>query len=253
MHVLDFHRCFCLETAAVGGVECNTCRSHLRASCALTDNESGEGDTFYLCHGCIGEDMYKPGGIAQIPTYEVYSIVSETVVKQSKVHANHASDIVQVVSVGNRIETRDGRGATWTAFRLELNRAEGRPLQTAREIFDATVSGEHLLGRSTLHTGGPRWQVVLEYPIRYMNVHPTRTQFQVDVGPVLLPDLARAADSLIGRLDTAYIMYSAFDHAEFAIRRPMAVAGAEADAPETMHYGEVIHADVTNELYSLGL
>ena len=251
MRALDFYRCFCLETAAVGGVECNTCRSHLRASCELADTETGEADTFYLCQGCIGEDMYKLGGIAQMPTYEVFSIASETVVKQSKVHANHADDIVQVVSVGSRIETRDGRGATWTAFRLQLNHVEARPLQTAEEIHEATVNGEHLLGRTTLHTGEPRCQAVLEYPIRYMNVHPTRTQFQVDVGPVLLPDLARDAASLMHRLDTAYIMYSTFDRAEFAIRRPTPVAGNAS--PETMHYSEVIHADVMNELYSLGL
>ena len=105
------------------------------------------------------------------------------------------------------------------------------------------------MGRTTLDDAEGGWQAVLEYPIPYMNVHPPEARFQVDVGPILYPDFAATAPSLVERLQLAYVMYNQLDVAEFALRVPTQVA--EGQSTTTLHYAEVVKTAAPSILYSL--
>ena len=106
-----------------------------------------------------------------------------------------------------------------------------------------------MVGRTELidHARGRR--AVLEYPIVYMNVHPPQNRFQVDVGPILFPDLESKEESSIQRLQLAYVMYNQLDKAEFAIRVPTRVT--EGQTAVTLHYSKVVKMAAESELFSL--
>jgi len=52
-------------------------------------------------------------------------------------------------------------------------------------------------------------------------------RFQVDTGPLLWPDLASSAPHPIERFEVAYVAYCTFDRAEFILRRPTPIPGAD--------------------------
>ena len=249
MQVLDYRNSFVLNTAAVDGEELNTCRTQILARCTVRNESTKQAGDFFLGKECIGEAMYRDGGIAQLPTSEVCIVFSEGISALHKKFADHGNDVVQVGDATAKRRGHDGRLAYWTDLSFKLNAVESRRLKTSPEIIRATLDAEPMVGRTTVQTDGSGWKAVLEYPIAYMNVHPPADRFQVDVGPVLLPDFDRDADSVVSRLDFAYVMYNELDRAEFAVRTPTDVG--ENAAATTLHYSKVTQVEAKNEVFSL--
>ena len=106
-----------------------------------------------------------------------------------------------------------------------------------------------MVGRTTLDDPDCDWQAVLEYPIPYVNVHPPARRFQVDVGPILYPDLTSTKPSLVEHFEYAYVMYNDFETAEFALRVPTQVV--EGQSATTLHYSEVGKKPARHALFSL--
>jgi hypothetical protein len=50
--------------------------------------------------------------------------------------------------------------------------------------------------------------VVLEYPAKIVNVQHDRPNWQIDTGPILVPDFAATAELLADRLELAYIVFN---------------------------------------------
>lgn len=249
VQVLDYRNAFATSTAAVDGVEVNTCRAQILATCTLSHDQTGQSDVFYLGKECIGEHMYKDIGIVQDPTAEVCIIFNETESSSLKKFANHERDLVQPLAVNVALETFAGLNACWTDLRFTLPQAEARPLPTPDQIIHATLDGQPLVGRTTLTDPANGWRAVLEYPIAYMNVHPPEQRFQVDLGPVLYPDFGSTKEKLIERLQLAYILFNQLDEVEFAIRVPTPVA--EGQSATTLHYAHIVKMPAHCELFAL--
>ena len=81
-----------------------------------------------------------------------------------------------------------------------------------------------------------------------MNVKEEPVRFQVDTGPLIVPDFGRDAENPIERFDVAHVVYNRFDEAQFILRKP--VAGREGTAAEqyTTDYSEIRRVDARNEL-----
>ena len=249
MEVLDYHRCFTINTSAVDGEETNTCRTQILAKCDLVNEETGEAGEFFLGKACIGEHMYMEGGIAQVPTSEVCVVFSEDRNMLLKRFADHGNDVIQIGRLGEKKRLFDGRYAYGIDLQFDLKRAPARRLENPDEIIQATLGSEIMVGRTTLQDEESHWRALIEFPVVYMNVHPPAKRFQVDVGPVLFPDFNKAAESLIARLELAYVLFNEFDQVEFAVRVPTRVA--EDQKAETLHYSRVVYLSARNELFSL--
>ena len=249
MELLDYRSCFAINSSARDGEEKNTCRTQLLARCDLTSRNNGQPHQFFLGKECIGEYMYQDRGIAQVPTSEVCVIFSAGDSSLLKKFADHDNDVVQSGEMTVPRKGFDGSYANWTNLRFILKNAPARPLRTTDEIISATLEGDSLIGRTTLDNPEEDWQAVLEYPVPYMNVHRPDGRFQVDVGPILYPDLSSAAPSLVERLQLAYVMYNQLDGVEFALRAPTRVTAGQSAT--TLHYSEVVKTGAPSALYSL--
>ena len=249
MKVFDYNRCFAINTAARDKEETNTCRTQLLARCAIEDENAEQIEEFFLGKECIGEYMYAEDNIAQVPTSEVSTIFSRNESSLLKRFANHERDVVQAGPIDVRRKNFDGSYSYWTDLRFSLQQSQARRLTTAEEIIDATLAGEVLLGRTTIADARSGQRALLEYPIPYMNVHPPQKRFQVDVGPMLYPDFAATADSLVEQMQLAYVMFNQLHEAEFALRVPTQVV--EGQTAEVLHYSKVIKLQAESELYSL--
>ena len=252
MKVLDYRGCWALERVAIEGVEVNACRTQILSKCELSNEETGEKEEFFLAKACIGENMYdKSGnalreGITQIPTCEICRILNVGMMAELKKYADHDNDVVFVGKHAEKRKLFDGRDAYWTDFRLDLKEAEGKPLETKEEICQSTSESIPMVARTTYWDDNHAWKAMLEYPVVYLNWHPTTKEFGLDVGPILYADLRSISNPLISCLEMAYVIYQCFDRAEFAVRVPTKI---KEDV--TLHFSKVLCMDVKNEFFSL--
>ena len=246
MDVLDYRSSFVINTSAIDGTDINTCRTQILARCVVSNESTGEAGDFFLGKECISEAMYKDTHVAHTPTSEASIIFSDVTNALNKKFADHSNDISQVGGCKTRRLLHDGRYAYWPDVNFHLSKVAKYPFKSRKEIIKATLGCKPMTGRTTIVSENGVWTAIVEYPIMYMNVHPPDHGFQVDAGPVLVPDFFSNKTELVSRLDYAYVMYNQMDNAEFAIRKPTQVGGSE-----TMHYSEVLRVKATNELYSL--
>lgn len=255
VRTLDFRNSYAIYSAAKAKDEVgiNTCRIQLLAKCTLIDKSSEQSSDFYLGKECIGENVHLGHGIVQEPTCEACIIFCEgqhtALIKK---FADNANDVVQIGQMGQKYRVFDGTYSYWTNMRFILRYAEARPLITPQDIITTTLDCAPLVGRTTFVQSEKNWCTFLEYPIPYINVHPPVQGFQVDVGPILLPDIACDVNvkPLVAHLDLAYIMFNNLNKAEFAVRVPTLIG--EGEIASTLHYSRVLCIDVENELFSLG-
>jgi hypothetical protein len=211
MDVIDFEHSY---MTFFGRDEGNIARIRLDAACTLSDDRTGASEAFYLIAPCRAERMYLDEPLFQMPNYEFCGIFA-------------ADDclLVRTHWVSDRDNREYGRN-TERFGKVDLavrTRRDARALADAAQIYDATLANLPLIARTELRDEARGLLATLEYPVKTMNVLPAGPRFQVDTGPLLLPDFASAASRPIERFDMAYVVYHRFDLVEFVLRRPMAL------------------------------
>ena len=96
-----------------------------------------------------------------------------------------------------------------------------RVLSGAKEIIQAVEEKRVLVGRTELRDDARRQRYVVEYPVRVVDYWAGDGSYQVNAGPLILPDPERGDDNVMDRLELAFIVYNhrTTDSAEFIYRR----------------------------------
>ena len=208
----------------------NSARIQLEALLDVTDSATGETERFYLIAPCRAEWVYAEDRLFQIPSREYRCVYSRS----------------RERSVGRRI--------LWDGKRSSSSPAEGWSLEIDVQLFSetgvhefpadicaATARNVPLNGRTEIQHPNKDYRCLLEYPIKTMNFRPETPSFQVDTGPLILPDFSSTAEHFIDRLEMAHIAYNRLDRAEFIVRRPTPVTEEDDDEkqPRVLHYSEI--------------
>ena len=211
----------------------NMARIQLDAMIDVIDDSSGDSERFILIQPCRTERVYKEDRLFQIPSGEyrvIYSLERHRSVgkamtyqggvsKGSPVKDNFRSLVIDVVTFPNT-----------------------RVLQTPAEVNEATGANHPLVGRSEIKDPQLPLRYVIEYPIKTMNFMPQDNSYQIDTGPLLVPDFDLEANSAIDRLEMAHV---AFNHkhpnlAEFILRKPTPVTDDSGkELCQILHYSKV--------------
>src|SRR5262249_52454278 len=113
-------------------------------------------------------------------------------------------------------------------------------LENCAQIDEAIWKRVPLVGRTEIRDSTRRKRYVLEYPIGIVSSMREMQRFQVDTGPVLVPDFTSEAQREIDRLEMAFIIYNRLDRAEFILRRPTPITDANGrEAARALNYSEV--------------
>ncbi len=103
----------------------------------------------------------------------------------------------------------------------------GRVAADVADVMQA-VQANHVLNARTTYEDSARGLVVtLEYPIRTINIESTKGQFQIDTGPLTLPDLETWDGSGVSRVFLAHAAFSEWARTEFIVRREVAPHASE--------------------------
>jgi hypothetical protein len=229
----------------------HTPRLQLDAVCTVT--ASGEAARqFVLTTACVGENMYVAEGLVQLPAYEFVMIAEHrTEYAIRKRGATTAEDVREARRFGEAMPTYSGHQTRVTELAVRLVPLEhATPLTTYDEIQAAMLAQQPITCRTSYTAAANGTRVVLEYPAKIVNVQHDRPNWQIDTGPILVPDFEATSTLFVGRLELAYILFNSWNRAEVLERRPTPVTSAGDRGPQTSHYSAVHSLAVRNELFA---
>jgi hypothetical protein len=140
------------------------------------------------------------------------------------------------VRVGERYREVRPIEEWWGGTEPHLRKVRGRLLTSADEILDAMQSGAPIVGQTEIRDEESGRTAVIEYPIKTINFERNRKDWQVDTGPVLLPDLPAPPERCSHELQLAHIAFRTPYWADFLVDRPTSVEPGDEDGPVTWHY-----------------
>jgi hypothetical protein len=117
-----------------------------------------------------------------------------------------------------------------------LQRFRGRLLRDVREISEAMTAGKPLVAQTELRDAATGRVAVIECPVKTINWKRDTGDWQVDTGPVLLPDLTAPPEEWSQNLRLAYVAFNAPDWAEFVIEEATPIRDGEKEVAKVYHY-----------------
>lgn len=154
----------------------------------------------------------------------------------------------------NRIteEYRSIKKEIWgpACVKLRFGR-QPRVLASFEDIRQSTAAGAPLVSRTEISDGPTGLRAIIEAPVKTMNIEPQRQQYQIDTGPVALPDLARRYEPRIDCLRLAYVAFNTPHFADFVVEQPTPVLDEGRETARVYHYSSPISLPAKNSLIAL--
>jgi hypothetical protein len=215
----------------------NRVRILLESLLDVADPSTGTSEQFVLIAPCRTEWVYAEDRLFQIPSREYRNIYSLTHGRGVGGGMTVTADELPGQPSRARPNTEDYR-----YLKIEVARYPGtKTLETVDELIAATEERLPINGRTELRDAATGRTYVLEYPIKTLNYEPEQRSFQVDTGPVIVPDLQATEGLMIDRLARAHVIYNHkhLDRAEFILYRPTPIVEGGREVARVMHYSEV--------------
>ncbi|MAE63931.1 MAG: hypothetical protein CMJ18_06625 [Phycisphaeraceae bacterium] len=193
----------------------------------LYDDEAGTATAYYLGASCKSEDTYgvnkdygetgfRPGANTLFvdPNYDFTWIIGNG----SAVIYRRGLDVRKTSRRGEPVTYREVRAdttETWGESRLQLRPATGAydiPADEFEPAARATDAGDAIVAQTQIEDADTRLRAVIEYPVKTMNVsragYPSdrdASVWQIDTGPVGVPDLSRRYDAPVTAFSLGFI------------------------------------------------
>jgi hypothetical protein len=225
----------------------NNARIQLECRCRVTDNETGQLQTFVLGASCKTEQVGVERDIWLQPNADFVPIFSDTGFLTIKTYAQAGMQVdFYPPGSGKQPDRQTGdRADVFDDSRVDITEVEGVVLTSAKEVVDATLAGYPLVARTEITQG--RYTAVLEYPVKTMNANERDWIYQTDTGPVLLPDFSRQPDDLLPGLELAFAAFNCPDWVEFIVRVPTEID----QGISVFHYSRPVRFDASNQVIRL--
>ena len=232
------------------------------------DDAAGTATAYYLGASCKSEDTYgvnkdyseegfKPGAntLLQDPNYDFTWIIGgrSAVIFRRALNAEGYRDV------------RADATEAWGESRLQLWPAAGVqaiPTDQFEPAARATDAGDTLVGQTEIADPTMALRALIEYPVKTMNVSRERgistkdsgRVWQIDTGPVGVPDLSRRYDPPISAFSLGFIATISIhpDAADFVLEQPTPLPPPN-DAVHVLHYSKPFSLRAVNRLVSIPL
>ncbi len=230
---LDYGRSF-INTKA----RSNSPRFWVESRCRITDPASGETVEYFQCGSCKSEHTFAEKNLFQEDNYDFLPIFSK---RKTVIFRRHSRWTERYR------EVRPTEKA-WEGIILGLRTCKGRVLTSTQEVFEAMSSGKLLVGQTELRDEKSGRTAILEYPIKTINWQRDKKIWQVDTGPVILPDLSVLPSQWAETLQLSYIAFRVSDWADFVFEQPTPIDEAGKEVARVFHYSGIVHKKARNVL-----
>jgi hypothetical protein len=129
-----------------------------------------------------------------------------------------------------------------------LKSAEAEECADVDAIYEATMAGKVLVCRTEVYGGDGASSAVLWYPVKTMNVRTDPSMFQIDTGPIMLPDMTLKQPG-IDDLALAFVAWNQPDWAEFVIQQAVDPYPGSPGGLKVAHYSAIRVMDACNSIF----
>ena len=227
----------------------NNARFPLECVCRITTGLGAAARTieYVLGASCKAEQVHVRENIWHDPAADMCLIASmdEFLVVKSW-DRNNRGVMLSPPTLGPQPERQAGKcSEAFTDMNIELRQASGQLLTTTEEIVAAVLTNRPLVSQTefSLSDGS---QVFLEYPVKVINASEREMFYQVDTGPVLVPD-ATASDgkTAISCLRLAFMAHNTLGCTEMLLNVPTEIAPGVS----VNHYSKVMKLNAINRMF----
>ena len=217
----------------------NNARIQVESRCQLLDETTGQAEDYYLVASCKGEDTYGEGRLFLVPNYDFCMIYSATDFMIIRAHGNAERDNREAGAHRDKFEN----------VTFHVNMVDAEVLADDRAAVEATLDNRIINGRTEIADDTGRYRAMIEFPVKTMNVNDVRRMYQVDTGPILLPDFESQAPRMVERFNLAYVAFNNPNEAWFVIQEPTPIA--EGRSEKVSHYSRVTRMEAQNSLVAI--
>lgn len=229
----------------------NNARFPLECRCRVTRGEgaAARAVAYVLGASCKAEQVHVRENIWHEPAADMCLVASsdEFLVIKSW-DRNDRGVMLSPPTLGKQPERQGGKCAdAFTELRIDLRESPGELLATTEEIVAAVLGNRPLVSQTEFSTlDGAR--VLLEYPVKVINASEREMFYQVDTGPVLVPD-ATAFDGTHGvsALRLAFIAHNTLGCTELLLNVPTPIG----QGVSVNHYSQVLKVAATNRMIAV--
>jgi hypothetical protein len=235
---LDYGLSFVCGTAAF-----NSVRFWVESRTTIIDDKTGASSDFYQCASCKSEDTFAKENLFYKDNYDFLPILGEGRWLIFRRPARLSPTYRQIRKVED----------VWGAPNLRLREAtDVTVLETWEQIRDATAAGLPIVTQTEISNTEAGLRAVIECPTKTMNVSLDKRMYQVDTGPVALPDLTKRYDPLIDCLRLAFIAFNAPHFADFVVEQPTPVIEDGQEKCQVYHYSSPFSLPAKNLVLAVG-
>ncbi len=234
MPPLDYGRSFLL-----GKAPSNEVRFWVESRTRLIDTESGQWEDYLQVGSCKSENTFAERELFHEDNYDFLPVFGPewTVVFRRK---SRLTDTYR--------DTKPS--AQWWDGQLQhlIEESTAVVLATPAQVREATYRYQPLVAQVEIQNPDEGFRAIIEFPVKTMNTHRANDLYQVDSGPVALPDLLRHACSADG-LRLAYVAFNVESFVDFVVEVPTQLEGGG----QVYHFAERLTLASTNRLLALPL
>lgn len=226
----------------------------------VTERATGKGTTVYLGGNCKTETCYTKDGFWMFPNADFVPLYTEDEFMILKAYDRCGKTVL--LGEG-KVQPDRQIGSNAEAYakplRFVAKPIPARRLATAQEVVQAGMDCRPLMSRTRF--GNDRYDAVLEYPLKTVNLNDRHGVFQPDTGPVLFPNLNVEPDELFSTLEMAFVAWNAYPGSatgdlgvsEFLVRTPTEIVEKSESQGQVsvLHYSKSVRMQASHMVFAI--
>lgn len=224
----------------------NSARIQIESSCKISDRATGVAQTFVLGASCKTEFVGVERDLWTEPNADFCIILSEDSFLILKSWDRNNKGVMRYpAALGEQLERQSGRVSdTYERVSINLRPVPAERLQGAEAIVAATLADEPLVGRCA-YCLNDRYDIEIDFPIKTINANEREWIYQVDTGPIPMPDLSPDSGGWIDSFHLAYVAFNREDWAEFILQVPTPLS----EGISVNHYSRIVQMHTQNSIF----
>lgn len=149
-------------------------------------------------------------------------------------------------SLGPQPERQYEKGTdSFDRFEVDIQKMPGRIITDVSELVKILDSDAQVISRTCIQA--EKFDLTLDYPVKTVNYSSREKYYQVDTGPVILPDLSVPASEVHPTFQLAFMAHIESDWAEFLVNVPTPLT----DDISVHHFSKTVRVDCENFMIAL--